>query len=309
MENLDRQRTLAVIGEAVIDLIEEPDGRYTAHPGGSPLNVAVGLARLGEAVCLKARFSTGPFGRQLRNHAATSGVDLSYAVDVDAPATLAAVSLAENRAATYSFYVQGTADWQWTEEELKGLPADAQVLHIGSLGCLIAPGAPLIFARARAARAAGIIVSYDPNIRPLLAGGRNAVERVEEFVSSADLVKASKEDLAWLYPGREPHEIARRWLAAGASMAVVTLGRSGALVVTKRGPIHRAAPSVEVVDTVGAGDAFTAGLLSALVRSGARHVLETLDTDDVTSIVDSAILVAAVTCTRAGEPAHQGRTP
>jgi fructokinase len=130
---------LTVIGEAVIDLIQDPDGRYTAHPGGSPLNVAVGLARLNETVGLKARFSTDALGRQLHAHAATSGVDLAYAVDAEEPATLAAVSIAQDQTATYSFYVQGTADWQWTQQELSLNPRvrSFQRVDLGRLRGLI----------------------------------------------------------------------------------------------------------------------------------------------------------------------------
>jgi fructokinase len=165
----------------------------------------------------------------------------------------------------------------------------------------MSPGAEVILAQVRAARAAGIATSYDPNIRPQLAGkAEHARQRVEDFVEAADLVKASDQDLAWLYPNHEPHQVAQRWLALGAKMAVVTLGASGALAVTENWSLRRPALATEVIDTVGAGDAFTAGLLSALVRSQAHRSLQTLDRDEAISCIDTAILVASITCARPG---------
>ena len=293
---------LTVIGEAIIDLVQDPDGRYTAHPGGSPLNVAVGLARLGADVAMMARFSTSPFGRRLRAHAAASGVKLDWAVDTDEPATVAVVSLAEDQSAEYAFYVAATADWQWTSAELR-IPADTAILHSGSLACFLEPGAEQVANTMRRARSAGVLVSFDPNVRPdLLGSASDAGSRVEELVASADVVKASDQDLAWLYPSLTPAEVGERWLGLGARLVVVTRGPEGAFAMTPEWTQHRPAPAVAVVDTVGAGDAFTAGMLAAMAAADIRSAkaLDGLGSAAATPILDEAITAAAITCTRAG---------
>ena len=294
---------LTVIGEAVIDLVRDPDGRFTAHPGGSPLNVAVGLARLGERTHLLARFAKTGFGRTLRAHAEANQVDVAAAVIADEPATLAVVTLATDGSAEYDFYTEGTADWQWTEAELAHVPPDTQILHAGSLACFLVPGADAVAGAMRSARARGGLVSFDPNIRAsLLATAEETRARVAQLVSSAHVVKASDEDLSWLYPGLTPAEVAHDWLDLGAGLVCVTLGPGGAFVARPGGDLHRPAPEVLVVDTVGAGDAFMAGLLSALVRAGVADpaALARLEPPAVETIVDEAIAAAALTCTRAG---------
>ena len=199
---------VCVIGEALIDLVlaaaavdaSGTDG-YLAHPGGSPYNVAIGLARLGQHCRLLARLSSDAFGRQLRAHAEANRVDLSLAVSAGEPSTLAVVSLDAQRNASYDFYRTGTADWQWTAAELARIPDDAGWLHTGSLASWTEPGAAVIEARL-AELAPGCLISFDPNIRPALMGDRDAaVARIERLVALADVVKVSAEDLAWLYPG------------------------------------------------------------------------------------------------------------
>ena len=295
---------LSVVGETVVDLVRDGDGRYTAHPGGSPLNVAVGLARLGHHATMLARFSTGSFGRLLREHAAGNGVDVSHAVDSRRAATLVAVTLDDTGSASYDFYTEGTADWHWTYEDLATPPLGTRVLHTGSVACYLDPGADHIAALFRACRASGdVLLSFDPNLRPRLLGDRAQVRRrTEEFVTLAHVVKASEEDLRWLHPGESPEAVARRWLGLGPDIVVITLGAAGAIAVIGQGELRHPAPRVEVVDTVGAGDAFTAGLLSGLVRRelatprGVRGLAPAILGD----LLDDAITVAAVTCTRPG---------
>ena len=205
-----------VIGEAVVDLVEERDGRYAAHPGGSPLNVAVGLARLGADVTLLARFSTSMFGRRLRAHATASGVNLEHAVDANEPATLAVVSLAEDGRLSTSSTSRLPLIGNGTSAELERLPAQTQILHSGSLACFLDPGAEHVASAMRRARAAGVLVSFDPNVRPdLLGPAEEAALRIETIVASSDLVKASDQDIAWLYPDLTPAEVGERWLALG----------------------------------------------------------------------------------------------
>ncbi|MDQ1744126.1 MAG: fructokinase [Pseudonocardiales bacterium] len=294
---------VCVIGEALIDLVMDPATAgspgpkgYLAHPGGSPFNVAVGLARLGQPTELLGRLAGDAFGRQLRAHAEANGVDLGYAVDATEPSTLAVVSLDADRNASYDFYLTGTADWQWSAAELDRMPADTSWIHTGSLASWTDPGAGVIADQLRRRRDRHpVAVSYDPNIRPaLLPDHGAALVRVEAMVGLADVVKASAEDLDWLYPGQDADQVLRRWRSLGPSVVVLTDGGRGARFLAADGEVATV-PSrpVTVVDTVGAGDAFMAGLINALVRSG-------LSAAAVPAAVAEAILVAALTCARAG---------
>jgi fructokinase len=300
-----------VIGEALIDLVlaapavdsSGTDG-YLAHPGGSPYNVAIGLARLGQHCRLLARLSSDAFGRQLRAHAEANQVDLSLAVSAGEPSTLAVVSLDAERNASYDFYRTGTADWQWSTAELARIPDDAGWLHTGSLASWTEPGADVIEARL-AELAPGCRVSFDPNVRPALMGERQAaVARIERLVALSDVVKVSAEDLAWLYPGTEQATALAGWRDRGPALVVLTDGGRGARFLTAGAELVSVpAVPVPIVDTVGAGDAFMAGLINALVcdsvlppgRSGS-----TPEPAAVRAAVTEAGLVAALTCSRAG---------
>jgi len=296
---------VCVIGEALIDLVyqeSEAGGsdRYLAHPGGSPFNVAIGLARLGQHSQLLARLSGDAFGRQLRAQAERNGVDLSLAVAAAEASTLAVVSLDEHRNASYDFYRTGTADWQWTAAELGRIPADTGWVHTGSLASWIDPGAGVI--ADRLAELDGPVISYDPNIRPALLGDHDAaVARIEAFVAAATVVKASAEDLAWLYPNRDVNSALRRWQALGPAVVVITDGSAGAHAIgAEAEPFTVAGRKVEVVDTVGAGDAFMAGLINALQRSRLLAGPARPTRAELEPVVAEAILVAALTVARAG---------
>jgi fructokinase len=305
---------LCVIGEALIDLVAElaaddaaaAVSSYRAHPGGSPFNVAIGLARLGQPTLLQARLSRDAFGRQLYRHAAKNEVDLSIAVAATEPSTLAIVGLDEHRNATYDFYLNGTADWQWTEIELQRAPQDSGWVHFGSLASWTEPAATVIASHLSRIRGqATSVISYDPNIRPLLMGRHSdAVAIVERSVGLAHVVKASAEDLAWLYPGRTIASVQQAWQQLGPSLVVVTNGSSGASAFTASGEwLSVPAQPVKVVDTVGAGDAFMAGLINALIRADIRLIGDDRTQargDAVRRVLDEAILVAALTCARAG---------
>ena len=296
---------LTVLGEAVVDLVAEGDRRFVAHPGGFALNVAVGLGRLGQPVSLAARLSRDTFGELFRAHLADSGADPRHLVDAAEPSTLAVATLDAGGVARYDFWAAGTADWQWSDAELASVvDDDPDVLHTGSLALELEPGAGrIVDLLARLTAGGRTTISYDPNVRMARLGpveaGRAAVERV---VALAHLVKVSAEDLAWLYPGEEPVAAATRWAAAGPELVVVTLGPDGAVALgPDRRAVHRDAPRVEVADTVGAGDAFSAGLLDALAERGALgRGRAGLAGVDLPAVLDRATLVAALTCTRPG---------
>jgi fructokinase len=297
----DHAGTIAVIGEALIDVVETGDDEpRLARPGGSPYNVALGLARLEAPVRFVGRLSGDPLGAILRRHAERSAVDLTLCVEALEPTTVALVELDDAGAAQYRFGVDGTADFRWTSAELARVPEDVAAVHFGSLASWLSPGDAVIAGRVAELRAAGAIITYDPNVRPhLQPDGAAARAQVEAVLPIVDLVKTSEEDLAHLHPGRPVEPVARAWLAAGPAAVVVTLGGAGSLVVTAGGTRRVPPRPVKVVDTVGAGDAFMSGLLDALHRRGwlRRDALGDVGWDDV---LDDAGLVAALTCARAG---------
>jgi fructokinase len=301
-----RRGDVTVIGEAIIDLVpgDEPQ-TYHAVPGGSPYNVAIGLARLGHQTTLMARLGDNGFGRVLRHRAQAEGINLDAAPRAAEPATLAVVSLDAAAQASYDFYLNGTADWQWTIGETGRVPEQTAVLHFGSIASWTAPGDAQILALAERMRGQGdVLISYDPNVRPrLLADPGRGQRLVERAIRLAHLAKASTDDVVWLYPGQTAEEVARHWLELGASVVVITSSADGADAFTKTGgPVHRPALDVSVVDTVGAGDSFTAGLIASLIRRDlhAPAALARCPADQLAAALDDAIQVASLNVQRRG---------
>jgi fructokinase len=292
---------VAVIGEALVDIVETGDDEpRLARPGGSPYNVALGLARLEQPAAFVGRISTDPLGTILRNHATRSGVDLSLCADAPEPSTVALVELDHSGSARYRFGVDGTADFQWTAAELARIPDGVGAVHFGSLTSWLPPGDALVADRVAELRRSGAAVTYDPNVRPHLQPDAAAARaQIEAAVPLAHLVKTSEEDLAHLYPGRDAAGTASSWLDLGPAAVVVTRGGAGAFVVTRATTVARPAPPVDVVDTVGAGDAFMSGLLDALLRRD-RLRPDALADAPWGDVLDHAALVAAITCARAG---------
>ncbi|MFE3389466.1 carbohydrate kinase family protein [Streptomyces anulatus] len=288
---------LLVVGECVADIVRLPDRAARVHPGGSPANVAYGLARLGHRAVLLTQLGPDGNGRLIREHLASGGVDVRTDGST-APTPSAAVTLDGSGQAGYVF------DVSWTLAPVAVEPAPVHV-HTGSIGAVVEPGSTTVLDIVRAARATAT-VSYDPNVRPALMGDHAAaVRRVEECVGLSDLVKASDEDLEWLYPGEDPERVAARWLGRGPAVVLVTRGGAGALAVLPGGHITVQAPEVDVVDTVGAGDAFMSGTLHALsahglLGPGARDRLHAVDRGTVTDVLRHAVASAAVTVSRAG---------
>jgi len=293
---------ITVVGEALLDLVASAGTRnFTAYPGGCPANVAVGLARLGYPVTLATQLGDDLPGRLVSAHLQDSGVTVQLLQARSASTSLALAAVDEHGVASYDFRLA------WDLTRAPAIAADHACLHTGSLATALAPGADVVEDLiAREHRRGGITISLDPNIRPTLAGPRAAERtRVERQVGLADIVKVSAEDLGWLYPGQAARDVAVRWLASGPSLVVVTLGPEGAFAVTRAAEITRPAIPVWVADTVGAGDAFTAGLLDGLCRAEAlgtahRTRLATMGAGTLTGVIDFAARVAAVTCGRPG---------
>lgn len=288
-----------VVGEALIDVVHRRDGSVESHPGGSPLNVAIGLARLGREAHLLTWIGNDDAGAALTEHLGASGVHLAPGSDGAARSSTAVATLDESGAATYEFDI----NWQ--------LPAgavtpDPVVVHTGSIAAVLEPGADAVLELVRAHRASASI-TYDPNMRPALMGSAAAAaERVEPMLDAADVVKVSDEDLAWYAEGREIDEVAAAWAARGPALVVVTLGGSGALAVTSRGlRVEVAAPRVEVADTVGAGDSFMGGLIDGLWTAGLlgaerREALHAIDEATLTGVLERCVRIAAITVSRPG---------
>lgn len=294
---------IGVIGEALIDLeVGHEDARHpTAHPGGSPMNVAVTLGRLGSEVAFLGRLSGDAFGKLLRTHLAESEVNLRWVVDADEPTSLAIVSVAPSGSASYAFHVDGTADWQWRDSELPRNPG-LDAVHAGSLALAVAPGGPVL-EQWLADLAAHMTISLDPNVRPALLGDREAYrERLRRWLEFAAIVKVSDEDLAWIWPGMDPAALAYGWIAEGRKLVVVTRGGGGSLVWAGGEAFEVPAAPVDMVDTVGAGDSFSGALLDWLDRNGRLRPegLERLSAGEARAAVEFASKVAAVTCSRAG---------
>lgn len=288
-----------VLGEALVDVVTA-DGATASHPGGSIANVAVALARLGRPVWIGTAYADDDDGRLLATHLRRAGVGLAADPRVVARTSRAVATIGPDRAATYEFEL----DWRLGDLEL---PDDARpvVVHTGSIGAVLPPGAERVRAEVERARTTAT-VSYDLNVRPSITGtGEDVLERVGRLVALADVVKASDEDLETLWPGRPVEDSARAVLAGGASLVAVTGGGEGARWWTRSASGRVAPVRVEVVDTIGAGDTFMAGLLDALWRAGLlgadrRDALAAADDATVDEVCAWAARAAAVTVSRPG---------
>lgn len=287
---------ILVVGEALVDVVERPDGTRHEHAGGSPTNVAVGLGRAGLDVTLATSLGDDGYGELIRWHLAESRVNVLASKSDHTSSAMARVD--ESGAATYEFDVT----WDPGAIAPKETPA---AVHVGSIAAVLEPGATEVEDLVRRLHPTSI-VTFDPNARPSMTPDREAVaERVEQMVKLADVVKASDEDLAWLHPGDALDAVAESWLAAGASLVVVTRGRDGSIAWARTGRIETALAPVEVVDTVGAGDAFMAGLILALhleglLDAGDRDRLRQIDVGAMRRLTALAARSAALVVTRAG---------
>ncbi|XTP33653.1 carbohydrate kinase family protein [Mycobacterium sp. TJFP1] len=286
-----------VIGEALIDIVER-DGGVTEHVGGSPLNVAVGLARLGRDVDFLTHIGTDARGQRITDYVESSGAQLVPGSRSAARTATARAVLDATGSATYSFDI----DWQ-----LSGTPevAPPLVVHTGSIAAVLEPGCLATTALVDTYHLSATF-TCDPNVRPALITDPDAARsRIDRLLERADVVKASSEDLHWIDPTRNPEQVATAWLALGPSIVVVTFGAEGSVAMCADGTVRVPAGNVDVVDTVGAGDAFMTGLIDALwsmdlLGAGRRARLAGIGTDALTTAVRAATLTAALTVTRPG---------
>lgn len=296
---------LTVIGEALIDVVSRPGSSTARHPGGSPFNVAVGLARLGHRVTFLGTWGDDDDGRLLAQSLEAEGIELPLPPQPE-PTSVAEAVLGEDGSADYDF----TLSWDppLTGADIERIAAASEVVHTGSIAAALAPGADTVLRLIEAADGRALIC-LDPNCRPTITGDVDEVRaRIEALVRHADLVKASEEDLLWLYPGSTLQETARDWHRLGAALVVVTRGALGPWAVNDAtGPIGVEVPSTraDVVDTVGAGDAFMAALISQAADRGltgpdAARGLGALDEHEVGAVLARAADAAAVAVSRSG---------
>jgi len=301
------QSPVTVVGEALIDIVIPRSGQAMEHVGGSPANVAIGLSRLGHSTTLATHIGTDARGRRISDLMATEGVTLSPGSTHAERTPTAAAHLDDAGVATYEF------DLEWTVD-----PADVAVppgthLHTGSIAATLAPGGAAVLQIVQAARAHATI-SYDPNARPTLMGSPGEARPViEALIRLADVVKASEEDVRWLYGTAPLTHVLAEWAAMGPSICAVTQGGSEVVVLAAGTIEHFPTLPTSVVDTVGAGDSFMAGLISGLIDLGllgdaaARERLRFAQWPAVRTAVDRALACAAITVSRSGSnPPHRG---
>jgi len=291
---------IVVCGEALIDRIHNGDGTQRAVPGGGPFNTARALARLGVPTAFLGRLSQDVFGRQMAGMLAAEGASLELASTGPEPTTIAIADVDSKGFAEYQFLVEGTSAPNLTLDMLpEEFAADVDALYVGTLGLVLEPMAftlAELVSRERGRR----LVMLDPNIRVGLIPDAEYRERLQTAISQSTIVKASEADLAWIYPEVDYENAAARILDEGVSMVVVTLGARGAYAAHRDARVHVDAPHVEVVDTIGAGDAFGAALLAWLHDHAAIRPDLCLETEEFKAALDFACLAGAIACTRAG---------
>lgn len=298
---------ILVCGEALIDLFigaPSPTGLPAeAVAGGSPFNVAIGIGRLGRSSAFLSTLSEDELGIFLAGKLADAGVSSEYIQRCPNPTTLSVIATNASGQPQYSFYAPDSADRALTPEALPAhLPPEVKAIAAGSYSLGVEPIATAI--ETLLAREAGSrVVSLDPNVRPRVVGDLTAYrERFERLLAHAHIVKASDEDMHLLYPGKDLVTAAQAWLQRGPKLVIVTRGADGPLAIFGSSSVERPAPRVEVVDTVGAGDTFHAGLLSWLDANDllTPDAIATISEAKVVEGLDFAAAAAAIVCTRRG---------
>jgi len=305
---------IIVIGEALIDLIEsrEIKGQFQAVVGGANANFALALARRGSQHAFLARISTDRFGGIIRERLLSNNVNLDHAITTDEPTTLAVISVNTQGSPTYNFYTNGTADWGWTNQELPSKETlrslNTKAIEFGCLTMAMEPGNKVIEAWAKEL-STELTISHDINIRAALGFDRaKERERVERVNSFSHIIKASDEDIEWLYdlePDSDLTEIINSWIKDTNKIVLLTRGSLGTRIYRNNQTIDVPARKITVVDTVGAGDTFIAHLLGQLEENNylgenPLHKLASLPTEQLAQYVKTAAIAASITCERAG---------
>jgi len=300
-------RRITSLGDSLIDFLPlEEDGQtagFRMAPGGAMLNVAVGLARLGAPAAYAGKIADDFFGQRLRAYLKANAVDQRYVTETHGHTTLAFTAI-QNGEPVYTFYGDGTADTLLTMDELpEAFFRETVILHAGSTSLLrgTTPAATLAAMERLRGHA---LVSLDPNMRPSLVNDARAFRDLfDHLVALTDVLKLSTIDLDWLFPGEREERAVERLLARGPELVLVTHGHEGVSATTRAGErLFQPAFRIVLVDTVGAGDAFSAGLLTGLFETGitTRAGLAACGTEQLAALLRWASAVAALNCTRPG---------
>ena len=291
---------IVVCGEALIDMVLSDEGTRRPSPGGGPFNTARALARLGVPTAFLGHFSQDELGRLLANRLEADGVSLALASFGPEPTTIAVANVGTDGVVEYEFVIKGTSAPNLTREMVpRDLPSGVNALHLGTLGLVLQPIASSLTELVERENGRRVIM-LDPNIRPMLATDPQYRPRLYSLISESTIVKASAEDLAWLYPDIDYPAAAERILEAGVRLVLVTLGAAGAFGATQNAHLSVPAPPVQVVDTIGAGDAFGAAALAWLHDRDALDPKLSLSERDVRSVLEFSCLAASLTCRHAG---------
>ncbi|MDP4804739.1 MAG: carbohydrate kinase [Candidatus Nanopelagicales bacterium] len=291
---------ITVMGEALIDIIVDPDGEVTSVVGGAPLNTARTLARLGESVAFLGGVSSDAFGRRIHRLLTSDGVAMALPDLVEQPSTLAIAQIDEHGAATYRFMMEGTSAAAVTPElAVAAISPDCTAIHVGTLGLVLQPLADAAVAVVAAARPEQIVM-VDPNCRPSVMTSSEVFDRtLGAVLTRADVVKVSGDDLAFMSPGVDPLIAATQLQARSSAVVLFTDGANSVWVITGAARVELAVPKVPVIDTVGAGDSFSGGFLAYLSQHGLhRDSLSQIEV--LTAAAEFGIQVAGITCQRAG---------
>ncbi len=300
---------VAVVGENIADAVvksrlAEGEALLHVYAGGGPANTAVALGRLGTPTRFLSRLPEGVLGSLFIERLEHAGVDLALSVAAQEPATLAITSVENDGTAGYSFYVSETADWQWRKDELDRAPLyEAACVHAGSLALAIEPGGTAIERLLSEVRAHAT-VSIDPNVRSGIVKTAIYRSKIAHWVQLADIIRLSHEDfneLVDLSGGRSMEHVCDEWHDAGVSLIVITRGAASTIVSFQGSRLEISVNSAKIVDTIGAGDTFNAGMLHWLHRTGnLGGRLNHLDMQTVEQAVTYGSSVATLSCERSG---------
>lgn len=295
-----------VIGEALIDVVHSPDGQKQNIVGGSPANTAVALSRLGINTFMKARTSSDDFGAIIRKYLENENVDLSLGVIGSEPSTLIEAFIQNDRSAKYEANLVGASDFGWTNSELYFDYNKFNFVHLGSLTSYVEPGASEVekwFSKLR--EETNLILSFDPNIRHPLDGqnAEDVRDRAKRLCAISHIVKASDEDFEWMYENSNYKDFAKSLIYMGTQIVIITRGKNGAWVITKdKNEFEIPMQNIEVIDTIGAGDTFSAAFLAQLIEYEitSPKQLKTLENPVLEVILNNCAHAAGVTCSRQG---------
>lgn len=285
-----------VCGEALIDKISS-GGQVREIPGGGPANTAHALARLAVKNEFIGGLSNDSYGKRMREEFIAAGVGLRFTPTHDLPTCTANVTIAADGSASYRFLIDGTATFAYDKKNLPDVAAEeVDAIYFGTLATIVEPGASVLFEWMKGA-AGRVPIIFDPNVRPSVLGDRNRYQAaVARFLQISDVVKASTDDINWLYPDKNEFEVAKSWLEHGVKLVVITRGEQGLVGITSEHMIEVPGIAVDVVDTVGAGDTVGAILAEGIVTHGFERAL----TAELSHILHRAVQASAITCSRQG---------